>query len=222
MSKLDYPQPNDNYGVIWCTLKLKLAKWAINKNNIKYLYKCGLSPFCLLHLNLFIFLPTFAQCEHTDAVVFCPHYLCSCSSRTWMSIYTCLHTHSHTWVARGPVDLIPSLAACARFHPPLPSLPAAVAAQLPAAAGKGTKAAFVVRLQLHYHESCPATVNGTLGLTRPPVQMLMNWDIVLISFSQFCILCCMCSLLKTMTFFVRLSDFLCFLKQWSRIVKDAI
>lgn len=30
--------------------------------------------------------------------------------------------HSHTWVARGPVDLIPSLVACAWFHPPLPSL----------------------------------------------------------------------------------------------------
>ena len=63
--------------------------------------------------------------------------------------HTHTHTHSHTWVARGPVDLIPSLAACARFHPPLPSLPAAVAAQLPAAAGKGTKAAFVVSLELH-------------------------------------------------------------------------
>lgn len=26
-----------------------------------------------------------------------------------MSIYTCWHTHSHTWVAGGPVDLIPCL-----------------------------------------------------------------------------------------------------------------
>lgn len=84
------------------------------------------------------------------------------------------HTCTHKWVASGPVDLIPSLAACARFHPPLPSPPAAVAAQLPAAAGKGTKAAFVVSFQLHYHESCPATVSGTLGLTCPPVQMFMN------------------------------------------------
>lgn len=84
------------------------------------------------------------------------------------------HTQNHTWVA-GPLDLIPSLAACAWFRPPLPSLLAAVAAaQLPAAAGDGTKAAFVVSLQLHYPKSCPATIYGTLGLTCPPVQMLMN------------------------------------------------
>lgn len=59
------------------------------------------------------------------------------------------HTQSHTWVARGAVDLLPSLAACVRFAPPLPSLPTAVAAQLPAAAAaEGTKAAFVTSLQL--------------------------------------------------------------------------
>lgn len=110
------------------------------------------------------------------------------------------HTHrqSHTWVA-GPLDLIPSLAACAWFRPPLPSLLAVVAAaaRLPAAAGDGTKAAFVVSLQLHYPRSCPATVYGTLGLTCPPVQMLMNWDIVLTSFSQFCMPCGMCSQWET-------------------------
>ncbi len=104
--------------------------------------------------------------------------------------------HGHTWVARGPVDFIPSLSACAWFYPPLPSLPAAVAARLPAAARKGTKAAFVVSLQLHYLKSCPASISGTLGLTCPPVQMLMNWDIVFISVPQFCIFCCTCSLLK--------------------------
>lgn len=88
------------------------------------------------------------------------------------------HVYTHTATRGWPVDLIPSLAACAWFHPPLPFLPAAVAVQLPAAAGKGTKTAFVVSFQLHYHESYPATVGGTLGLTCPPVQMLMNWDIV--------------------------------------------
>lgn len=61
------------------------------------------------------------------------------------------HTQSHTWVVRGAVDLLPSLAACVHFAPPLPSLPTAVAAQLPAAAAaaaEGTKAAFVTSLQL--------------------------------------------------------------------------
>lgn len=85
------------------------------------------------------------------------------------------HTQSHTWVASGAEDLIPSLAAaaaCAQYHPPLPSLSTAVAAPLPAAAGKDTKAAFVVSLELR--ESCPASVSGTLGLTHSPVQMLLN------------------------------------------------
>lgn len=112
----------------------------------------------------------------------------------WAFTHVDIHTATRGW----PEDQwtsSPAFVACAWFHPPLPSLPAAVAAQLPAAAGKGTKAAFVVSLQLHY-ESCPAAVSGTLGLACPPVQMLMNWDIVLISFSPFCILCCMCSLSK--------------------------
>lgn len=56
-----------------------------------------------------------------------------------MSLYTFTHKHSHTWVVSGPVDLIPSLTAYAWFHPPLPSLPAAVAAQLPAAAGEAQR-----------------------------------------------------------------------------------
>nr|XP_020450114.1 bridging integrator 3 isoform X1 [Monopterus albus] len=63
------------------------------------------------------------------------------------------------------------------FHPSFEALIRAqlhVAVQLPAAAQKGTKAAFVVSLRLRCHESCPAAVSGTHRLACPPVQMLMN------------------------------------------------
>lgn len=129
--------------------------------------------------------------------MFCLHYLDSCSSHTWMSIYTCLHTHTVTrgwsvaqWTSSPALLHVLSFILHSFLSQPL------VAAQLPVAAGAGTKAAFVLSLQRHYHEPCPATVSGTHSLTCPPVQMLMNWDIVLISFLLTWILCCMCSFKK--------------------------
>lgn len=49
------------------------------------------------------------------------------------------HTRSRTWVVSGPVDLIPSLAACAQFHPPLLSLPAACCCAAPSGSSKRHK-----------------------------------------------------------------------------------
>lgn len=67
------------------------------------------------------------------------HHLYSCSSRTWMSIYT--HTHTRAVTRGWPVDQWTSSPALLhdRFHPPLPSLPAACCCSAPSGSRKRHK-----------------------------------------------------------------------------------
>lgn len=120
----------------------------------------------------------------------------SCSSCTWMSLYTFTHKNSHMWVVSGPVDFIPSLAACAQFHPPLPSLPAAVAAQLPAAAREAQRLPLFCEhpasLLWVPSSDCQWDTQPDLSTCTDVDELRHCVDFFSLSLSQFCILCCVC------------------------------
>lgn len=96
--------------------ELKISK---RSYQLWYFHKSKLRSFFLsFKVSSNFFLPGFIHCKLplvTLDTLLRLHHLYSCSSRTWMSIYTHTQTHTHTrghtWVASGPVDLIPSPAA---------------------------------------------------------------------------------------------------------------
>lgn len=140
--------------------------------------------------------------------MFCLYYLDSCSSHTWMSIYTCLHTHSRTWVVSGPVDLIPSLAACAQFHPPLLSLPAACCCSAPSGSGNRHKGCFCFEPSASLTQALSS--NCQWG-TQPDLSTCTDVDELRhcldIFFSPH-FLCCMCSFKNYLNNYL-LCHFLC-------------
>lgn len=126
-----------------------------------------------------------------------------------MSIYTCLHTHTEPHVGGQRSSGPPPQPCCmCSLCSSTPFPPDRCSCSAPSGSGSGRHKGC-----LCYKPSASQTVYGTLGLTCPPVQMLMNRDIVLIFFFCFAfpVACVLKNTVKRLLSlsFIQLISFVC-------------